>query len=246
MDIIIDLKDIVIEFNNYFIGSLTLKNKLYRLLTNKKITAFKAINHLDLGVREGERIGIIGRNGAGKTTLLRVIAGIIVPTKGDVRISKHVIPLLELGIGFHPELSGRENCYLGGALLGFRPKQIRDRIDGIIDFSGIGSFIEAPIKSYSSGMIARLAFALAMEVEPEILLIDEIIGVGDPFFQRKCIVRLQNMMKRGVTTIMVSHNTDFLVAQCNRLIWLEKGKIVMDGLPEQVAESYLNTRGEIV
>jgi len=240
------LKDIVVKFNKYSVGSITLKNKIYRMITRKKIPTFKALDHVSMRVEANESIGIIGRNGAGKTTLLRVIAQIIIPTNGSVAIYKRVIPLLELGIGFHPELSGLENCYLAGALLGFTPNQIKARIGKIIDFSGISAFIDSPVKTYSSGMFARLAFALASEVEPEILLLDEIIGVGDEFFQRKCVVRIQNMMKKGVTTIIVSHNLDFLITQCSRLIWLDQGKIMMDDIPEKVADRYLYEQGQIL
>ncbi|MBU0987086.1 MAG: ABC transporter ATP-binding protein [Proteobacteria bacterium] len=241
----VNLKDVVVAFHKHSAGSITLKNKIYRTLTRKKIPSFKALDHVSLSVQANESIGIIGRNGAGKTTLLRVIAQIIIPTGGSVTINQRVIPLLELGIGFHPELSGLENCYLAGSLLGFTPGQIKARIDSIVEFSGIDAFIDSPVKTYSSGMFARLAFALATEVEPEILLLDEIIGVGDEFFQRKCVVRIQNMIKQGMTIIIVSHNLDFLVTQCNRLIWLDQGKIVMDDIPEKVADRYLHEQGQI-
>jgi len=246
MNHVLDLRDIVVQFNKYSVGSITLKNKIYRTITRKKTLTFKALDHVSLRVGENESIGIIGRNGAGKTTLLRVMAQIIIPTDGSVTISKRVIPLLELGIGFHPELSGLENCYLAGSLLGFTPKQIQARIGKIIEFSGIGDFIDNPVKTYSSGMFARLAFALATEVEPEILLLDEIIGVGDEFFQRKCVIRMQNMIKKGMTTIIVSHNLDFLVTQCHRLIWLDQGKIMMDDIPDKVADRYRHEQGQIL
>lgn len=242
----VDLRDIVVTFKKHAVGDFTLKNKIYRALTRQEVPACNCLAHVSLAVRDNESVGIIGRNGAGKSTLLRVIAQIITPTSGTVTVRRRVIPLLELGIGFHPELSGRENCSLAGALLGFTPRQIEERIDSIIAFSGIGSFIDSPVKTYSSGMFARLAFALATEVEPEVLLIDEIIGVGDEFFQRKCIMRLQHMMKKGMTTIIVSHNLDFLVTQCDRLIWIDQGKIIRDGASEKVAEEYLCAQGEVV
>lgn len=246
MNHVLDLRDIVVQFNKYSVGSITLKNKIYRTITRKKTPTFKALDHVSLRVEENESIGIIGRNGAGKTTLLRVMAQIIIPTNGSVTISRRVIPLLELGIGFHSELSGLENCYLAGSLLGFTPKQIKTRIGKIIEFSGVGDFIDNPVKNYSSGMFARLAFALATEVEPEILLLDEILGVGDEFFQRKCVIRMQNMMKKGMTTIIVSHNLDFLVTQCHRLIWLDQGKIMMDDIPEKVADRYRYEQGQLL
>ena len=244
MNTVIDLRDIIIQFNKFSVGSISLKNKIYRTITRKKARIFTALDHVSLRVGDNESIGVIGRNGAGKTTLLRVISQIIIPSEGSVAISRRVIPLLELGIGFHPELSGRENCYLAGALLGFTPGQIKAKIGKIIEFSGIGDFIDNPVKTYSSGMFARLAFSLAAEAEPEILLLDEIIGVGDEFFQRKCVVRIQNMMKRGITTIIVSHNLDFLVTHCNRLVWLDKGKIIMDDIPRKVVDSYREAQSQ--
>lgn len=238
MSTVIDLKKIDVCFTNYSVGNLTLKNKVYRMMRRQQLSAFKALDSLDLKIRENETLGLIGVNGAGKSTLLRVISQIIVPTNGSVSIKRRVVPLLEIGIGFQPDLSGRENCYLAGALLGFTPEIMHKSIDGIIDFSGIKQFIDKPIKTYSSGMYARLAFALATAVDPEILLLDEIFGVGDEFFQRKCVVRIQNLIQKGVTAILVSHNLDFLVAQCSRLVWLEHGKVKMDGQPEKVADRY--------
>ncbi|MBF0100150.1 MAG: ABC transporter ATP-binding protein [Desulfobacterales bacterium] len=238
MAVAIKLNNITVEFKKPTLGNHTLKNNIYYFITGKKISTFKAIDQLSLIINEKETIGIIGSNGAGKTTLLRIIAQIIVPKSGSVKIFKRVIPLLELGIGFHPELSGRENCYLAGALLDFTPKEIDLRLNRIIDFSGIHSFIDAPVKTYSSGMFARLAFSLATEVDPEIFLVDEIISVGDESFQRKCILRIQKMIKKGITTIFVSHNLDFLVTQCSRLIWIEHGKIMMDGAAVEVAHRY--------
>lgn len=241
---LIDIRDVVVQFKKRSVDSITLKNKIYRTITGKHIPVFKALDQVSLVVKENESIGLIGRNGAGKSTLLRVMAEIIHPTCGSVSVSGKVIPLLELGIGFHPELSGLENCYLAGSLLGLEPKMIKERMGKIIEFSGIGEFIDSPVKTYSSGMFARLAFALATEANPEILLLDEIIGVGDEFFQRKCIIRIQNMIKKGITTVIVTHNLDFLVSQCDRLIWLDEGKIIMDGDPEEIADRYRYQEGQ--
>jgi ABC-type polysaccharide/polyol phosphate transport system ATPase subunit len=211
---------------------------LTRALRGRKPIQFTALDRLSLSIADGEAVGIIGRNGAGKSTLLRVIAQIIIPSGGEVRVRGRVTPLLELGIGFHPELSGRENCYLAGALLGFTPKQVTERMDRIREFSEIGAFLDSPVKTYSSGMYARLAFTLATEVEPEILLVDEILGVGDEFFQQKSLDRMQRLMKKGVTTVLVSHNMTFLAKQCTRVIWMDEGRIVDDGATEEVLDRY--------
>jgi ABC-type polysaccharide/polyol phosphate transport system ATPase subunit len=153
-------------------------------------------------------------------------------------LDRHIAPLLELGLGFHPDLSGRENCFLAGALMGYSAADIHRKMEGIIRFAELEEFIDEPVKNYSSGMFGRLAFALATDIEPEVLLVDEVFGVGDEFFMRKCIVRMQRLMQAGITTVFVSHNIDFLVAQCNRMIWLDKGHIVMDGKPREVAAAY--------
>lgn len=232
---IIDLKDISVEFKNYHVGSLTLKNKIYRLLIGQKIPLFKAIDQINLKIDARESVGIIGKNGSGKSTLLKVIAGIISPSSGSVSINKRTTPILELGAGFHPELSGRENCILNGALLGLKMDNI---IDNIIEFSGLNDFIDNPVKTYSSGMFARLAFSLAISVDPEILIIDEILSVGDEFFQQKCINAIALLMKNGVTTIMVSHNLDLLQTLCKRIIWIDQGKIIEDGRAEDVIKCY--------
>jgi ABC-type polysaccharide/polyol phosphate transport system ATPase subunit len=177
--------------------------------------------------------------------LLRVLTGVITPKTGRLEVDarRRMVPLLELGIGFHPDLSGRENCYLAGSLMGYGPADIRERLPGIIAFAELTEFIDEPVKHSSSGMYARLAVALATDVEPEVLLVDEVFGVGDEFFMRKCIVRMQRLMRLGTTTVFVSHNLDFLVAQCDRLVWLDQGSVVMDGAPEPVAAEYRRRGG---
>jgi ABC-type polysaccharide/polyol phosphate transport system ATPase subunit len=207
----------------------------------------KALNNISLTIKKGEHIGIIGRNGAGKSTLLRVLTKVIFPTNGKIIRDEttHVIPLLELGIGFQPDLSGRENCYLAGILMGYSKKEISDRMNNIIAFSELENFIDEPVKNYSSGMYARLAFAIGTDINPQVLIVDEVFGVGDEFFMRKCIIRMQNLMAKGVTTIFVAHNIDFLVAQCERLIWLENGEVIMDGNPVEVALAYRNSKSPL-
>jgi ABC-type polysaccharide/polyol phosphate transport system ATPase subunit len=199
-----------------------------------------ALRDVSLNVAPGERLGIIGRNGSGKSTLLRVIAGVIVPERGTVAVSKGrtVAPLIELGIGFHPELSGRENCYLGGSLLGVTHKEMDKQIEEIIAFSELRDFIDEPVKSYSSGMYARLAFALATCKHPDILILDELLSVGDQFFVKKSLARMHRLMGEGTTVVIVSHNLDLLVTQCSRLSWLERGVVQADGPSAEVAAAY--------
>ena len=201
---------------------------------------FFALRDVALTIRAGERVGLIGRNGAGKSTLLRVIAGVIAPQSGRVTLAEGVSlsPLIELGIGFHPELSGRENCYLGGALIGHAPRAMDRLIDQIVAFAELEEFIDQPVKTYSSGMFARLAFALATSVRPDVLLVDEVLSVGDQFFATKSIARMQKLMAAGSTVVLVSHNLDLLVTQCRRLVWLDHGRVVGDGPSADVAAAY--------
>ena len=195
----------------------------------------------------GERLGVIGRNGAGKSTLLRVLARVIVPQRGRVLVdpARRVVPLLELGVGFQPDLSGAENCLLAGTLLGLTRADIEGRLDHVVRFAEIDGFIDEPVKHYSSGMYARLAFSLAFDVEPDVLLIDEVFGVGDEFFMEKCLARVRSLVAGGVTSVFVSHNLDFLQAHCGRLLWLDRGRLVMDGEPAIVAATYRERRGVI-
>ncbi|MCB0264707.1 MAG: ABC transporter ATP-binding protein [Calditrichia bacterium] len=237
---VFQLKDVSVAFNKQAITHRSLKSTLGNFFNGDSSDKFFALRNINLTIADGENIGIIGRNGMGKSTLLRVLTRVISPQSGKVFVdkSRHIVPLLELGIGFQPDLTGRENCFLAGLLMGYSQSEIAGKIDAIIRFSELGDFIDEPVKNYSSGMYARLAFALATDIRPDVLLVDEVFGVGDEFFMRKCIVRMQQLMRAGRTTIFVSHNLDFLVNQCNRLIWLSHGQIVMDGLPEIVAAAY--------
>jgi ABC-type polysaccharide/polyol phosphate transport system ATPase subunit len=242
---VFDLHNVSVSFDRHAIEHRSLKYALARFIDGQCGSKFHALSELSVKVHEGEHVGVIGRNGAGKSTLLRVFAGVITPQGGSVYSNgfKHIAPLLELGIGFQPDLSGRENCYLAGMLMGYSRAEIGARIDGIVRFSELEDFVDEPVKNYSSGMYARLGFALATDVEPEVLLVDEVFGVGDEFFMRKCIARMQRLMQAGGTTIFVSHNLDFLVTQCSRMIWLDRGRIVMDGDPAEVASSYRLSQG---
>lgn len=242
---VFQLTNVGVMFPKNAIRRRSVVHTLATLLEEKEEPAFRALDIVALRIDEHEHVGLIGRNGAGKTTLMRVLSGVITPQQGGVFINrrKHIVPLLELGIGFHPDLSGRENCYLSGMLMGYTKRDIDERLPGIIAFAELGEFFDEPVKTYSSGMFARLAFALATDIQPDVLLVDEVFGVGDEFFMRKCIARMLRLMRGGTTTVFVSHNLDFLVTQCSRLIWLDRGRIVMDGAPLDVANAYRSSGG---
>ena len=199
---------------------------------------FDAVKNVSFEVPQGQMLGLIGRNGSGKSTLLKIVAGVYRPTAGNVQVKGSLAPLIELGAGFHHELTGRENILLNGLLMGYSKKQMREREQSIIDFAEIGEFIDAPIKQYSSGMHTRLAFAVATEVNPQILILDEVLAVGDAAFQEKCFARIQDFRQAGKTIIFVSHAMPSVVRFCDRAILLEKGSIVADGDPTEVAEIY--------
>ena len=245
--IIFRLEDVGVEFERHSLSQRSLRETLGRKLNRHKSEKIIALKNVNLEIREGEHIGVIGRNGAGKSTLLRVLTKVITPAYGQVYVddSKHIVPLLELGIGFQPDLSGRENCFVAGMLMGYSKKEIQEKIESIIDFAELRDFINEPVKNYSSGMYARLAFALATDIDPQVLLVDEVFGVGDEFFMRKCMVRMQHLMSRGLTTIFISHNVDFLINECNRLIWIENGELMMDGRPSTVASAYRNQDSQL-
>jgi lipopolysaccharide transport system ATP-binding protein len=205
----------------------------------KNSTTFKALEDITFDVRAGETVGIIGKNGAGKSTLLKILSRVAAPNKGRVRIRGRVSSLLEVGTGFHPELTGRENVYLNGAILGMTSNEIRRKFDEIIAFAEIAEFIDTPVKRYSSGMYVRLAFAVAAHLEPEILIVDEVLAVGDYEFQRKCLGKMKDVRTDGRTVLFVSHNMTAVNNLCARSILLEKGKIVADGPSADVTQTYL-------
>ena len=202
-------------------------------------SGFTALKDLSFTIQEGESVAFIGRNGAGKSTLLGLIAGVLKPTSGTIRVSKRVSPLLELGGGFHPELSGLENIQLNGVLMGLSRKQVAAKIDEIVAFSELGEFIHEPIRSYSSGMNARLGFSVIAHLEPELLLIDEVLAVGDASFQKKCFAKIKEFKARGVSVVLVSHNSSDIEMVCNRVIWIENHKILMDGPTAEVLPHYI-------
>ncbi len=197
-----------------------------------------ALRDLSLSVEQGETVGIIGRNGAGKSTLLRVAAGVIKPTRGTVLTKGRLVPLIDLSAGFDMELTGRENIFLNGALYGLSRGEMDGKVQNIIDFAEIPGFIDAPIRTYSSGMIVRLGFAIAAQMEPEVLLVDEVLAVGDERFQEKCTARFESFRESGVTIVLVSHNMNLIETLCPRAIWLEQGSIASEGPADLVVKRY--------
>ena len=203
-----------------------------------EIDEFLALNNVSLEVRRGETLGIIGHNGAGKSTLLRLIARVLRPTDGRVWVRGTVAPLLELGAGFDPELTGRENVFLNGAMLGQTAASITERFDRIIDFAGVRDFIDMPLRTYSTGMTARLGFAVATDVQPDILILDELLSVGDAEFQRKSSARMDSLRKHGDAILMVSHSLDSILRMCHRVAWLHHGELRALGKPDEVVAAY--------
>jgi ABC-type polysaccharide/polyol phosphate transport system ATPase subunit len=199
---------------------------------------FWALTDIDLTVNRGEVLGIIGRNGAGKSTLLKVVARVLRPTRGRIRIAGRVSPLLELGAGFNYELTGRENTYLYGTILGFSRKDIDARFERIMDFSGLGDFIDSPLRTYSSGMVARLGFSIATDQPPDILIVDEILSVGDTEFQKKSRERIDSFKDTSTTILLVSHSLQEITKMCNRAVWLNQGMIAGQGQPDEIVARY--------
>jgi lipopolysaccharide transport system ATP-binding protein len=211
----------------------------------KHSNEFWALQDINFSIEKGERVGIIGRNGAGKSTLLKILSKITPPTTGEIKLRGRVASLLEVGTGFHPELTGRENIYLNGSILGLSKKEIDRKLDEIIDFSGVEKFIDTPLKHYSSGMQLRLAFSVAAHLEPEILLIDEVLAVGDLEFQKKCIGKMEEVNKAdGRTILFVSHNLNYIHSFCSTAILLDKGKLVKNGPVEEVIKTYISRVGK--
>lgn len=199
---------------------------------------FYALRDLTLRIERGESVGIIGKNGAGKSTLLSLMLKTILPSRGRVTIAERVTPLLELGAGFHPDLTGRENVILNGILLGLTKEDILKKIASIVDFSEMGEFLDLPVRTYSTGMYLRLAFSVAIHADPKILIIDEVLSVGDESFQKKSKEAMIQLIKSGVTTVFVSHNLQAVEEICNRVLWLDHGEIVAEGKPEIVIQEY--------
>jgi lipopolysaccharide transport system ATP-binding protein len=202
---------------------------------------FLSLHDISFEVKAGESFGIIGRNGAGKSTTLGLIAGVLKPTTGKVTVRGRVSPMLELGSGFHQELTGRENIFLNGVLMGMTRAEVARREEEIIDFSELGEFIDQPIRVYSSGMMARLGFAVVSSLDPEILLVDEILAVGDISFRQKCMARMLSFREKGVTMVLVSHSQDDIQKVCDRAMWIENHQVQMIGHPKEVGTAYLKS-----
>ncbi len=220
--------------SNAFRGSIA------RKAVNEKERFIWALKDVSFEVKEGEVLGIIGRNGAGKTTLLKILSRITHPTEGRMEVNGRVGALLEVGTGFHPELTGKENVFLNGAILGMRKAEIERKFDEIVDFADVERFLDTPVKRYSSGMYVRLAFAVAAHMEPEILIVDEVLAVGDANFQKKCLGRMAEVGSSGRTVLFVSHNTQAVLRLCQRVILLDQGAVLDDGNPRSVVSEYLN------
>jgi ABC-2 type transport system ATP-binding protein/lipopolysaccharide transport system ATP-binding protein len=204
---------------------------------------FWALREVSLDVNPREVFGIVGRNGAGKSTLLRVVAGVFKPTRGRVRVQGRVAPLLELGAGFHSELTGRENIFLNGALLGYSKAEMEAAFDHILEFAEIGDFIDAPIRTYSTGMVARLGFSVATAIRPDVLIVDEVLSVGDAPFQEKCKTRIDSFRQQGTCILLVAHSLPIIAEMCDRAVWLSRGQVQATGTAAEVARLYGEATG---
>lgn len=239
MDSIITVENVSMHFRMDKNRTTSLKEWVVSFLKGKQqYEDFHALNDVSFDVKRGEIFGIIGRNGAGKSTLLKVVSGIYKPTKGKAVTAGRIAPMLELGSGFDPELSGHDNIFLNGAILGFSEEFLKSKYDEILAFSELGDFIHQPIKTYSSGMMMRLAFSVATIVEPEILIVDEILAVGDAAFQAKSHARMMELMQGGTTVLFVSHTMSQIREMCDRVMWLERGTVRMLGDTQTVCDAY--------
>jgi len=239
LESVIQIKDAGICFNIASERINNLKEYFVKLLKGKLFfKEFSALKNINFDVKKGESWGIVGSNGAGKSTLLKLICGIISPDKGDVLVSGRISPILELGAGFDGDLTAKENIYLQGALLGYSRIFMNEHFDKIVEFSELNNFLDMPIKNYSTGMQARLAFSIATVVEPEILIVDEALSVGDAAFQRKCINRIHEMLQGDTTFLFVSHNNSTVEKLCEKAIWLRNGELVMTDNSKDVCKAY--------
>ena len=237
----IEVSDVTMRFRMNTDRIMSLKEFVTTALRGKlHYEEFTALNSVSFDVRKGETLGLIGRNGAGKSTLLKVISGILKPTEGSVVCHGNVVPMLELGSGFDMDLTGRENIFLNGAILGYSEEFLQEKYEEIAAFSELGNFLDMPIRNYSSGMLARLAFSIATVVNPEILIVDEILAVGDAAFQEKSRRRMMEMMSGGTTVLFVSHSLEQIRQMCSRVVWLEHGSVKMIGPTQDVCDAYMS------
>lgn len=241
-NIMIKAKNMGMKFNLGIEKGLSIKQFFIDLLKGKRKNKIKnefwALDDINFEVKTGEVIGLIGSNGAGKSTLLKIVAGVMKPTKGEIKVNGNVCPMIELGAGFDYDLTARENIYLNGAILGYSKDFIDKKFNDIVEFSELSNFLEVPVKNFSSGMIARLAFSIATIVDPEVLIVDEILSVGDLAFQQKSEEKMKSMICGGTTVLYVSHSIESIESLCDRVIWLEHGRIVEIGNPTDVCKKY--------
>jgi ABC-type polysaccharide/polyol phosphate transport system ATPase subunit len=236
--------DVGIAYRLYGERVNTLKEAvLGRFRHLRQAQLFWALRHATVEIRPGESVGLVGHNGSGKSTLLKVAAGILRPSEGSVKVDGRVAPMLELGTGFDPDLSGRDNVFLNGALMGYSRREMAAKYERIVEFSELGAFIEMPVKNYSSGMLARLGFAIATDVEPDILLIDEVLAVGDERFQAKCLERMERIRSSGCTVLFVSHDMSTVERICGRALLLDHGALVFDGPAREAIARYRALQG---
>ena len=237
-DYAIEVQDVYKTFNVYLDKANSLKEKMLFWNRNKREKR-EVLKDVSLTIKKGEAVALIGVNGSGKSTLLKLMTKIIYPNKGKIVTNGKLTSLLELGAGFHPDFSGRENIYFNASIFGLTRKEIDERLEQIIEFSELGDYIDNPVRTYSSGMYMRLAFAVAINVDAEILLVDEILAVGDQHFQEKCIAKMKELKEQGKTMVFVTHSMDTVKEFCSRAVWLSNGVIKMDGKPDEVIEEYI-------
>lgn len=235
----IEVRNMYKQFKVQYDKANTLKDKILFWNRENRKEVHKVLNNINLNIKKGESVALIGTNGSGKSTLLKLMTKIIFPTSGTIETNGKLTSLLELGAGFHPDFTGRENIYFNASIFGLTRKDIENRIDEIIEFSELGEFIDNPVRTYSSGMYMRLAFSVAINVDAEILLIDEILAVGDQHFQEKCIAKMKELKEQGKTMVFVTHSMDTVKEFCSRAVWLSNGVIKMDGKPDEVIEEYI-------
>lgn len=220
----------------------TLRSLFVSFFNQGRTKKLKILDSVNLDIKKGDFLGVLGRNGSGKSTLLKLIAGIYAPDKGGtIEFLGRLVPFIELGVGFNPELTGRENVFLNGTIIGMSMKALEEKFNDIVDFAELKDFIDMPVKNYSSGMVVRLAFSIAVQSDADIFLLDEVLGVGDTYFQQKSIEIIKKFKEQGKTIIYVSHNLDSVIQYCSRAILLENSKLVMDGNPADVVERYKNS-----
>ncbi len=234
---VIEFQDVSKSFHRHA-GQMLLRNHLTEYFRRRRAERFFALKHVSFTVEKGESLAVIGRNGAGKSTLLALVAGLSKPDAGTVTVNGQVAALLELGSGFHPSLTGRENVHLNAALLGLSRKRAGEVFETIVEFSGIGEFIDEPLRTYSTGMVMRLAFSVAIHTDPEVLLIDEVLAVGDAAFQAKCFEKLHEFRNSGKTLLCVSHASTIIHQLCDRALWLDHGELIMTGSVADVSAAY--------